>query len=371
MFLHDEHKLHHSSLQQIVLITGGLSIVGLVAFDIFQSIIVPRETSRNFRIAPFLIGRMMWPSYKALTLSLPTKFQTSLFSVFGPICFIVLLVVWMLLLILGFALIIFGIADYVRPPIINFPEALYFASTSFFTIGFGDIVAYEHAARAVVIAAAAMGLIFMALVISFLFTLQTYLQLREQTVNCLTSRAGTPASGLVLLLRYRELNIIPALGSSFIQWESWVATVLESHTAFPMLVYFRSSNQRDSWLSTLGAILDAATLMSTSIKSDTVGEAELFYWLGANTIKSICRYLGVKASDETHMSKEEFSDSLELLKSAGYDVKEMDDCFPQFILRRSGYMRYLIPLANNLALPHPVLIRRLTLDQNKKDTAKR
>jgi hypothetical protein len=344
-----------------VFVMGGIIIVALVAFDVFQSIIVPRVTPKHLRIAPFLVGRVMWPIHKTIGLALPEAASTQWFAIFAPVAYVVLLVTWLFSMIGGFGLVLYGLRDLVRPPITDFPEALYFASTSFLTLGFGDLVAYDNATRVVVISAAMLGLIFMALEISFLFTLQNYLQAREQTVNTLLSRAGSPASGVVLLLRYRELGIVSTLGTAFVTWEAWLATILESHLAFPMLIYFRSSFPRDSWLSTMGAVLDASTLISTTLVEEKVGEAELFYWLGTTTLKSICAYLDIKPITSETVSREEFELCLELLGSAGYKVKPADDCMTIFLFRRSGYMRFLLPLANSLALPLPVLVRKLPI----------
>ncbi len=265
---------------------------------------------------------------------------------------------------------LYGLRYCVKPPIETFTDALYFASTSFLTLGFGDLVAAESSARIIVITAAMMGLVFMALEISFLFTLQSYLQLREQTVSTLLSRAGTPASGLVLLLRYRELNIVKSFPESFIHWEVWVATILESHRAFPILAYFRSNSSRDSWLTSMGAILDASTFLSTTLEDEAVGEAELFYWLATTTLKSIFDYLQLKPYEGEHLGDEEFLDSLELLHSSGFKTKNPKDCKEKFMQRRAGYMRFLIPIAEALVLPLPLLIQRLPVLGAAKAAAK-
>ena len=212
----------------------------------------------------------------------PRAFARAFVCVVRPELFIVLLITWAIALIGGIGMALYGLRYCVKPPIETFTDALYFASTSFLTLGFGDLVAAESSARIIVITAAMMGLVFMALEISFLFTLQSYLQLREQTVSTLLSRAGTPASALVLLLRYRELNIVKSFPESFIHWEVWVATILESHQTFPILAYFRSNSSRDSWLTSMGAILDASTFLSTTLEDEAVGEAELFYWLATS-----------------------------------------------------------------------------------------
>jgi hypothetical protein len=249
----------------------------------------------------------------------------------------------------------------VRPAIDSYPQALYFASTSFLTLGLGDLVPEHVLARFFVIAAAVMGLIFMALEISFIFTLQTYLQMREQVVNTAISRAGVPPSGVVLLLRYRELNIVPSLSTSFVQWESWVATILESHRAFPLLIFFRSSHPRNSWLSTLGALLDASTFLTTTIDSDKIGEAELFYWLGTTALNALCKYLELPTYDDEHIDFGEFEESLNLLSEAGFKVKKAQDCFPKFQQYRSGYMRHLIPATDFLAQSPQVVVRALPI----------
>ena len=44
-------------------------------------------------------------------------------------------------------------------------------------------------------------------------------------------------------------------------WERWCAELLESHMSYPLLAYFRSQHDRQSWVAALTAILDATALM--------------------------------------------------------------------------------------------------------------
>ncbi len=330
----------------------GITLVLLVLFDVFKTVIVPRITSRKFRIAPFLLGALMWPLYKRLALSFTAKkFSLSLLETFAPLSFVILMMVWLVLMVSGFALILFSMRNEVTPHIKHFSEAIYFAGASVLTIGYGDVVASTPLARFTVLTGALCGLIFMALDISFLFTVQNWLQQREQIVNTLSSRAGTPPSGLVLLLRYKELEILSTLGTSFLQWESWTASILESHRAYPILIYFRSSNSRESWLSAMGSMLDAASILLTSIDEVHVGEADLFYWLSCTTIESMCRYMNVPTNDGVHLKRQDYNDGLSVLAEAGYKIKTDERAWTQFCARRSGYMGNLIALADAYALP--------------------
>ncbi len=333
---------------------SGTVIVSLVCFDVFQSIILPRAASRRLRIAPLLIGRILWPSYRSIVGNLPILWRSSWYRAFAPVAFVTLIGVWLSFLIFGFAFLILTVGNYVKPPITQLSDAIYFAGTSVLTLGFGDMIAAQWPARAIVLIAAMLGLIFMALGVSLLFSMQSYFQQREQIVNTLMSRAGSPASGVVLLLRYRELNIVPSLSNTFVQWESWVASILESHSAYPLLAHFRSGNAENSWLASVGATLDAATLLLTAIDKDWIGEADLYYWMAVNTLKSICINLALAPLDEETITYPDYVQALAILKDARYLIKDNQSSFEYFKARRSGYMRYLLPLSRSLKLPRHV-----------------
>ena len=53
----------------------------------------------------------------------------------------------------------------------------------------------------------------------------------------------------------------------FGEWERWTAEVLDSHVAYPLLGYFRSSHDNLSWISALGTVLDTASLVLTTIEA--------------------------------------------------------------------------------------------------------
>jgi hypothetical protein len=330
----------------------GIFLVVLVLYDVFHTIVVPRTSPINFRIAPFLARRMLWPAFlKVGNLPALREWRDDVLGIYAPVAFAVLLLVWLFIMILGYGLILYGARSDLRPVIVDFADAFYFAGSSVLTIGFGDIVAFGPRTRLLVLLAAVSGVAFMALQVSYLFTLQSLVQQREQVVNTVISRTGTPASGLVILLRYKELGIMSSLGNSFIAWEGWIANILESHRAYPILLYFRSTNKTESWISTLGAMLDASTIILTSVKDVTVGEAELFYWLACSTVQVLCKYLRLEAVDGVHLTREEFNKGLELLKAGGFELKDANLAWKIFQIRRKAYMGYLSCLSNEFACP--------------------
>lgn len=329
----------------------GLLIVAAVCFDIFHTIIMPRLALRNVRIAPLLIGRVLWPAYRRVVRTMPDHWRPGWLELFAPSAFIILLCSWLICLIGGFAFTLFALGRYVRPSVSEFSDAFYFAGTSVLTLGFGDYVAAGWPVRIVVLIAAVLGLVFMALVVSLLFSMLSYLQQREQVVNTLMSRAGVPPSGVVLLMRYRELNIVGSLSAAFVTWESWLASILESHRALPLLVYFRSNSHQNSWLAAVGATLDAASLLLTGIENNWIGEADLYYWMGVTTLKAIAESFSIEPVEQSTLDRAQFDQALQLLRDAGYQTRPADEVWPYFVARRSGYMHHLIPLAERFQSP--------------------
>jgi hypothetical protein len=340
-----------ASLSDSLLIAAGTLLVIWIMFDVFSAIVLPRRATSAFRLGPVLLNKISWPLFRKLaSLKALQKWRNQMLAIFASLAFGTLTTIWLALLDLGYGLILFGMREDVRPAITTFPDALYFAGTSLLTLGFGDIVALSWRTRSVVLVAAISGLVFMALQVSYLFTLQSLVQQREQMVNSVVSRTGAPASGIILLLRYKELDIVNALNASFLQWETWIASILESHRAYVILIYFRSTNDTESWLSVLGAMLDAASLLLTSIEDAKVGEADLFYWLAASTVQAFCNRHPLVVEDNVSMTFEEFEDGLRLLQGAGYKTVAPEKAWPRFQTRRRGYIGYLNAMSKNFSL---------------------
>ena len=81
--------------------------------------------------------------------------------------------------------------------------------------------------------------------------------------------------------------------------QRWAASVMESHLAYPMLAYFRSSHDDQSWVGTLGTLLDAATLMMTTIDGVRDGQARIFYNVGRHATRDLSKYFRVDTIEES------------------------------------------------------------------------
>ncbi len=344
----------------------GVVLVALVLFDVFQSVVLPRRSGSVLRLAPHLLV-FLWPVWRWIGLRLrPAWRREDFLGTFAPFAIVLLLVAWFAALILGFGLILHALRDQFQPRIVDYQTACYVAGTSLLTIGFGDIVATAGPARSVVLLAGAAGLTIVALVIALTFNLYASFARREVLVLVLDSRAGVPPSGVTLLETYGRARIIDELASTFGQFEPWVAEMLDSHLAYPILPYFRSSHDGQSWVSALGAVLDAATVLTTAVPDDADvradflrrprAAAEMFYSIGCHAIVDLTHFQAFRrrakvASHGPGIERAEFEAACRQLADAGYPTSCSDASWQAFAQRRSVYATRLNLLARYFASP--------------------
>ena len=116
-----------------------------------------------------------------------------------------------------------------------------------------------------VVAEAGTGLAFLALVIGYIPVLYQSFSRREIYVTLLDARAGSPPSAGSLLRRYALSDQRDIMNQFLREWEFWAAEILESHLSYPILMYYRSQHERQSWLAGLTVILDTTALILVGV----------------------------------------------------------------------------------------------------------
>lgn len=327
----------------------GLFLLALVYWDLFETVVVPRPTPGWFRIGRYLV-RGSWRGLRALRDGRPGRSYDRVLGLFAPAATVALLGAWLVTLIVGNGLIFYALRDELRPADLDLGGTLYFAATSVLTLGFGEIVAVGAPARIVVTTAAVSGLGAVALVVTFLFSLYGSYQRREVEVVALQAAAGAPPSAVALLETYAHLGLVDRLPELFLDWERWGVEVLDSHVAYPLLGYFRSSHDNLSWISALGTVLDAASLVLTTITGVPRGEAKLAKRVGTHLVEDIYN-LGFRAGEPTALDRSEFDAACTRLEEAGYTLEPRDEAWARFEAARATYAPRLEAMATYWATP--------------------
>ncbi|MGB8909371.1 MAG: potassium channel family protein [Candidatus Cybelea sp.] len=332
----------------ILAIAFGVAVIALTLSDVFQVVVMPRATGRNYRIS-FYAWRAMWYLWPKLAWRLygvDTGRREDFLAVYAPFTLVSMIGLWAALLILGFGSVLWGMRGGIAPNHASFGTMLYFAGSSLLTIGYGDIIARSALPRFMSVFAALAGLSYLSILTAFLFAIFGSFQRRETFVVTVAARAGSPPSGVNLLAIAGYSKTHDDLPALMRDAQQWAAGVMESHLAYPMLAFFRSSHDDQSWIGTLGTLLDAATLAMTTIDGMPDGQARIFYSVGRHATRDLAHYFRVGSPEDTvGVERSEFDRACDRLAAAGYSLRDRDEAWSRFSGLRSGYAGRLNVLA--------------------------
>jgi len=322
---------------EIIVAVVGVLLVWVALRDVFQTAVVPRAPFARWRVSTVVTTSLWkaWPTFASMFRD--AKRREDVLASFAPANMVLLLVLWAAIVGLGFGCVLYSLHWYLRPQPVAFNDALYFAYTTMLTIGFGDIVPAAPCTRYVAIAAGASGLGMVAVVTSYLFSIFGAFANRERYVIALGARSGTPPSGAALLETHGYAKLIDGLPALFRDGQIWAAEVVQTQIAYPILSYFRSADAHQSWVGTLGILLDAATMAVTTLDDVPKGEAEIMLAIGRRAAHDLSAHHHMRGRHEPGCAKEHFDATRERLRRAGYTLRDADQSWHDYTRLRQTY----------------------------------
>ncbi len=279
----------------LLLALAASALIVLVLQDAFEVMLLPRRVLRRFRVARFYF-RSIWILWKRCARVFGNSARREHFlSVFGPLSMVLLFTLWATGLILGFGTLSWTLLAHAPHPS-PLADQIYMSGVTFFTLGYGDVVPHSHLARMLSVSEAGLGFGFLALVIGYLPVLYQLFSRREAHVIQLDVRAGTPPTACTLLSRHGEPEGLLKLDELLREWEVWGSELLESHLSYPMLVYYRSQHDSQSWLAALAAVIDTCALILVGIEGTRPLQARMTFTMGRLVIVEMARSFGVSPS---------------------------------------------------------------------------
>src|SRR3990172_3177981 len=243
---------------------AGLTIVVLTIRSVVRTLVVRRGVQTALARVVFVLVRKLF----RLRANERHDYQMrdGVMAFYAPVSLLTLLLAWMTLVLLGYTLMFHAVGAG------TLQVAFAMSGSSLLTLGF----AVDPGTPELILTftEAAIGLIFLALVISYLPSLYASFQRRESGVAELEVRAGQPPTGVYLLELAWVVGRLETLRDLWMQWEHWFTDVDESHTSYPPLAFFRSPHADQSWVTASGAVLDAASLFASTIDVPRIPEAE-------------------------------------------------------------------------------------------------
>ena len=326
---------------------GGLAVIALTSLSVTRTLLLPgsragfllrgidQATDRVFRLA----GRMGAGYVR----------RHHLRAFHAPLILAVQLWSWLTLYLVGFSIMLWPVAG-------SLGGALREAGSSLLTLGFA--ATHTGAGTIIDLAAAAAGLVVVALQIAYLPTLYGAFNRREADVALLATRAGQPAWGPELLARVSLMRALGDLPDFYSLWERWAAEIAESHSSYPVLLRFRAANPLSSWLTGLLAVLDSAALFASILPDELPIQARLCLRMGFACLQQLATTVGIPFDPDPRpdagiqLSFEEFMAGITRLQEYGFPVaRPPEEIWVHFQGWRVNYESIAYALAYSIDAP--------------------
>jgi hypothetical protein len=336
----------------------GVALILAILWDAFEAIILPRGVTRRIRLTGLFYQSFWIPWSGVVRRAAMSRAREKYLGFFGPLSLLILLGIWAMCLILGYGLVYWGTSTALHPAsnVQDFPTYLYLSGVTFFTLGYGDVSPASALGRVLSIIETANGFGLLAIVISYLPTLYQNFSTRETSISLLDAHSGSPSSA-VELLRRQQVDGKSRLDELLREWELWSAELLESHLSYPVLCYFRSQHDNQSWLRSMTTVLDACALVMAGIKDGPAWQARMTFAMARHAVVDIAQILGIPPKLASHvksrLSHEDVNRARQILSESGILFCPTSDEEQKLNELRAMYEPYVSALSEWLLMPLP------------------
>jgi len=334
----------------LLLSLAGVALAWITLRDVFDTVVVPGGSRASLQVTR-RVGSLLLIIYK-----LVRGRKRGVSNTFAPLVLVSSFVIWMMLLAVAFGLMAYSGRSHFSPPLHDFAAAAYAAGSALVTVGLSGTTA-EGAGRWIILAAGFCGIAVMTMAVTYLLEVQSSISRRDTGIIKLNTAAGEPPSALTLLERFAAIRNRDALPEILRESRDWCATVRQSHSTHPSLIYFKSVSTGAGWPAALGAVLDLALISEHLIDDDRLyGAAVLLREEGARMARELALIVGLEPID-AGTDETELSQLAARLATSGYPLRAVAN-LQAMAKQRAEHMSCVNALAQHLGRPTAVLIRQ-------------
>lgn len=329
---------------------GGATMVGLTLLSAVTTVVVPRGVPVRLTRLVFLSTRHLFEvRHRAATSYERLDRRMALYA---PLTLVALPVVWLTIVLLGYTAVFRALG------IGSWTLALEASGSSMTTLGFVPVTGVPQYLAA--FTEAAIGLLLLALLITYLPAMYSAFARREALVSSATVAAGQPPTGWTMLQRYHALAGLDRLEQNiWVPWTAGFVDIEESHTSLAALSFFRSPRPERSWVTAAGAVLDAAALLQSSTTGSHSPPAQLCIRSGSLALGHIADFYGIDhdpdpdPTDPISITRDEWEEVYDGLAAAGLAmVVDRDQAWRDFSGWRVNYDEVLLRMAQLTWAPY-------------------
>ena len=336
----------------------AIAAIATVLWDAFETVILPRTVTRSLRLARVYF-RASWRAWTRLArMAGAGGRRERILAIYGPLSLVGLLAVWAITLVVGFAALHWSIGSQLvtaNGAPARFGDDAYMSGTTFFTLGLGDVHPIGRLARILTVVEAGVGFGFLAIVIAYFPVLYQSFSRREVQLTLLDAWAGSPPAAAEILRRLAEAGELQRLDGFLEEWEYWCSEILEGHISYPIVAFFRSQHQKQSWVAALTAVLDVSSLVTSGVVGGvSAWRARVTFAIARHAAVDLSQTFHVEITDTPdRLPDDELERMLRQLEAAGVQPNRSPAAFAALRELRRSYEPYVTGIARALMMPAP------------------
>lgn len=219
---------------------AGVGLIFLAMADVFMTALYVRAGTGPLS---HRLVRVSWAIVRRASRLLPVQWRIGFLSFFGPVFVVGLTMLWIGLLLFGFALITLpnlgrGIRSQNGPTPTDLTTAFYSAGTSTSTVGSNELGPVSGGFKILTVLSSLLGASVLTLSITYIIQIYTALQRRNSLCLGLHYASAGTGDAAVLLAGLGAGNNFTASAGQLAGFASQVTTNYESHHFYPVLIYF-------------------------------------------------------------------------------------------------------------------------------------
>jgi hypothetical protein len=334
----------------VVAVCVGATVVGATFLSAVMTVVVPRGVP--VRLTRWVFGFLRYLFGLRARFVETYEDRDRVMALYAPLSLISLQIVWLTITMAGYTAVYWGL------DVGTWRSAFSASGSSLLTLGFAEPPGASRIA--VAFSEATLGLILLALMITYLPSMYAAFSRREAQVAIVANFAGQPPSAGEMIERFWVLEDIDRLDAGLWQtWTAWFVEIDETHTSLSALPFFRSPQADRSWITATGVVLDSGALVASTIDLPRSPSAELCVRSGYLALRNIATFFGIEhnpdpcAEDPISVSRAEYDAVCQRLAIAGVPLKpDRDQAWRDFVGWRVNYDTVLITLAGLVMAPY-------------------